>query len=38
MLETLAGRKEEAVAEAKQAIDQLLAQLGHRRTSRRRVS
>jgi hypothetical protein len=37
-LETLAGRKEEAVAEAKQAIDQLLAQLGHRRTSRRRVS
>ena len=37
-LETLAGRKEEAVAEAKQAIDQLLAQLGHRRTSPRRLS
>jgi hypothetical protein len=27
-LETLAGRKEEAVAEAKQAIDEILAQLG----------
>ena len=37
-LETLAGRKEEAVADAKQAIDEILAQLGHRRTSRRRVS
>jgi hypothetical protein len=37
-LGTLAGRKEEAVAEAKQAIDEILAQLGHRRTSRRRVS
>jgi hypothetical protein len=37
-LETLAGRKEEAVAEAKQAIDQLLAQLRHRRASRTRVS
>jgi hypothetical protein len=37
-LETLAGRKDEAVAEAKQAIDEILAQLGHRRASRRRVS
>jgi hypothetical protein len=37
-LETLATRKEDAVAEAKQAIDQILARLGHRRTSRRRVS
>jgi len=37
-LETLAGRKEEAVAEAKQVIDEILAQLGHRRISRRRVS
>ena len=37
-LETQAGRKEEAVADAKQVIDQILAQLGHRRTSRRRVS
>ena len=33
-LETLAGRKEEAIAEARQAIDQILAQLGYRRTSR----
>jgi hypothetical protein len=37
-LETLAGRKAEAVAEAKQAIDEILAQLGYRRTSRKRVS
>jgi hypothetical protein len=37
-LEILAVRKEEAVAEAKQAIDQILAQLGHRRSSRRRMS
>jgi hypothetical protein len=37
-LETLAGRKEAAVTDAKQAIDKILAQLGHRRTSRRRVS
>jgi hypothetical protein len=37
-LETLAEQKEEAVAEAKQAIDEILAQLGHRRASRRRVS
>jgi len=33
-LETLAGRKEEAVTEAKQAIDKILAQLGHRHASR----
>jgi hypothetical protein len=34
-LGTLAVQKEEAVAEAKQAIDQILTQLGHRRISRR---
>jgi hypothetical protein len=37
-LENLAGRKEDAVAEAKQAIDQILEQLGHGRASRRHVS
>ncbi len=37
-LETLAGRKEEAVTDAKQAIDKILAQLGQQRTSRIRVS
>ena len=37
-LDTLAARKQEAVAEAKQAIDEILAQPGHRRTSLRRVS
>ena len=37
-LETLKGRKEEAVTEAKQAIDKILAELVHRRASRRRLS
>jgi hypothetical protein len=37
-LDTLAARQQEAVAEAKQAIDEILAQLGHWRTSRRRES
>jgi hypothetical protein len=32
-LDNLAARKAEAVAEAKQAIDQILTQLGHRDTS-----
>ena len=37
-LENLAGRKEDAVVEAKQAIDQILEQLGYGRASRRHVS
>jgi hypothetical protein len=37
-LETLAGRKQEAVADAKQAIDEILAKLRHRRSAPKRVS
>jgi len=35
---SLAARKEDAVAEAKQAIDEILVSLGRRRTSQRDVS
>jgi hypothetical protein len=37
-LKTLAGQKEEAIAEARQAIDHILAQLGYRRILAKRKS